>query len=127
MECVIRNIKGHPAIGESNRPTEVSNLMVTDAVQLGSYNFSETSVVGYSSHVLRDVDPDEMDERFFISPSSIFSSLASREFPPYDLFIDGRKVIKPRTLQETTIRGLGETTIPLSKDAADAIAKLQEK
>jgi hypothetical protein len=120
MECIVRNVNRQSTIGPIGVWTDVSAHIVTDPVQLGSYNYSETAVVGFNNHKMRDMDSDPGEAKFFINPGNLFSSLAQRVFPAYPEYVDdGRKVVGTRNLREQTVS--------LSKEAANELRKLQRK
>lgn len=68
-------------LGEVNKPLPVGGLIVDIPDYLGSYNYAETVVKGFSAHKKFDIEPHEKDPKGYINPSNPFSNLDSRKFP----------------------------------------------
>lgn len=83
-ETILRNPnKWFTVVRQINFLAYVGHLVVTDYVNQGSYNYSETVKAGYSAHVMRDVDPHNKYPypNVYINPADRFSSLSTRVFP----------------------------------------------
>ena len=76
---------GGETIGKVNEVVDISNILLTDPAYQGSYNYSETMVVGLADHQLRDVRPHVPGRRFYVNPDHPLSELTARTFPPNDL------------------------------------------
>lgn len=66
-------------IGDTNQQVLVSHRVVTKMKYQGSYNFSETAVIGLDDHKKRDVDPHKKDPEY-IDPPDRFAPLKNRIF-----------------------------------------------
>ena len=66
-------------IGDTNQQVLVNHRVVTKMKYQGSYNFSETAVVGLDDHKKRDVDPHKKDPEY-IDPPDRFAPLKERIF-----------------------------------------------
>lgn len=76
---------GRATIGDVNKIVDVHNQISRDKIKQGSYNYSETSQVGYNAHELRDVKThDKGDPDFYSNPKDMHSDLSNRRFPPDD-------------------------------------------
>lgn len=69
-------------IGDTNQPVIVFNRLETRMEYQGSYNFSETSVMGIDEHRKRDVEPHHKDP-VYIDPPDRFEPLKDRIFFDY--------------------------------------------
>lgn len=84
-EVVIANDKGQKRIGKENETTRIYEKINHDKILQGSYNYSETSQVGYSAHEKHDVKThDKGDSNFYSNPLDMHTDLSTRRFPPDD-------------------------------------------
>ncbi|QYO63408.1 hypothetical protein [Leptolyngbya sp. 7M] len=88
-------MQGREKIGEINRPELVVNRVVTKMKYQGSYNFSETAVVGLDEHKKRDVKPHEKDP-IYIDPPDRFAPLDKRVFSEAVLKAAGAKTTREK-------------------------------
>lgn len=88
---VIYEMQGSEKIGEVNDPIYVGNRLVTTMRHQGSYNFSETSVVGLDSHKTNDVKTHEKDA-VYIDPPDRFAPLKERIFNEFVLHTAGATI-----------------------------------
>jgi hypothetical protein len=65
----------------------IKGKVVANSEYRGSYNYSETAIVGFSAHKLRDIVPHEVVPDSYVNPP-LHSSMSSRRFPLKDQ--DGR-------------------------------------
>jgi hypothetical protein len=75
---------GRISIGAVNKSHPVSNLVNTNVWHQGSYNYSETTVVGLLNHERRDVDTHKKHasiSNVYVNPPNRFLTLAQRAFP----------------------------------------------
>jgi hypothetical protein len=72
------------AIGEVNKAIEVAAAIERDPILQGSYNYSETAIVGLREHEKRDVEPHVHAHHFYVNPPDPFSPLIIRRFPDVD-------------------------------------------
>lgn len=61
----------------------IQGRVVASSEYRGSYNYSETAVVGFSAHKLRDIVPHEVVPDSYVNPP-LHSSMSSRRFPLKD-------------------------------------------
>jgi hypothetical protein len=82
-ETILRNLRNRfTVVKKVNFLADVSYMVITDYLNQGSYNYSETIKAGYSEHKMRDVKPHEKYPKHYVNPSeSRFSSIAQRTFP----------------------------------------------
>ena len=72
------------SIGQVNQPIDVTRAIITDPILQGSYNYSETAIMGLEEHERRDVKPHVHSSFFYVNPPDAFSALATRRFPEFD-------------------------------------------
>jgi hypothetical protein len=82
-------------IGDTNQQVLVKQRVVTQMKYQGSYNFSETAVVGLDDHKKRDVEPHKKD-RNYIDPPDRFAPLKDRIFNEFVILAAGGTVPKKR-------------------------------
>lgn len=75
-------MQGTTTIGAKNKGVLVIDRVVTNMGEQGSYNFSETSVVGLDDHKKNDVTPHKKDGQY-IDPPDRFEPLKDRFFFDY--------------------------------------------
>lgn len=76
---------GKKNIGKENEFEDIQKRIVRDKIKQGSYNYSETSQVGYTDHEKRDVlTHDKGDSDFYSNPINMHADLSNRRFPPDD-------------------------------------------
>lgn len=75
--------RGTAGIGKTDQWVNIRTKVVLDSVYAGSYNYSETIVMGSSNHEHRDVKPHKESPNFYVNPS-MFSQINSRRFPEKD-------------------------------------------
>ena len=80
--------QGRSKIGETNQPQLVVDRVVTWMKYQGSYNFSETAVVGLDEHKKRDVHPHETDP-VYVDPPDRFTPLRYRTFTEFVIHMAG--------------------------------------
>jgi len=86
MEVVLHNRKFKSTIGKVGQEVMVSPVLVSDEIHRGSYNYSETVVMGGSHHHYRDVKPHSESKGYYVNPP-LYSQIEARRFPgivPYD-------------------------------------------
>lgn len=83
-------------IGETNQQVSVENRVETRMKYQGSYNFSETTVVGLNVHKKRDVEPHHHDP-VYIDPPDRFAPLNERIFNEFEIVAAGGTVPKKRS------------------------------
>ena len=97
-------MQGRTKIGGTNKQVLVLDRVETKMKYQGSYNFSETSVVGLDEHKKNDVKPHENDEQY-IDPPDRFEPLNKRIFNEFVLTAAGAKTKKrPPSTYEDDIR-----------------------
>lgn len=75
---------GRFAIGQVGIPELVSDSLISDVWLQGSYNYSETVVVGGAAHDHRDVKTHTRfhnDKRIYVNPVNRWTPLSARVFP----------------------------------------------
>lgn len=78
-EVIINNRHGKSQIGDFRQWVNVRNEIVKNEAFLGTYNYSETSVVGYSAHEFRDITPHKKTGRYR-NPNYLFATRSQRLF-----------------------------------------------
>jgi hypothetical protein len=61
-----------------------NNMVVTDEVYQGSYNYADAMVVGFAAHEIRDVKTHVPAWDFYVNPGLRYWPLAQRVFPAKD-------------------------------------------
>lgn len=85
---VLNEMQGAARIGETNVEVLVRGRVVTYMEHQGSYNFSETSVVGLDEHRKNDIDPHHKDANY-IDPPDRFAPLKDRIFNEFVIVAAG--------------------------------------
>jgi hypothetical protein len=81
-ETILRNIHNRfTPVKAENFMADVSYMVITDYMNQGSYNYSETIKAGNSAHEKRDVEPHKKAPDKYINPPGRFTSLSTRIFP----------------------------------------------
>jgi hypothetical protein len=75
--------RGKTTIGKPGKWVSIRTKVVLDPVYQASYNYSETVVMGFSAHELRDVKSHSEADGFYLSIRSE-TPLSMRRFPPTD-------------------------------------------
>lgn len=83
-EVIVRNT-GRDVVGAVKQKVDIRAIIVTDSVNQGSYNYSETTQVGLAAHETRDVKPHVGGWDFYVNPADPYSALNTRTFPANDL------------------------------------------
>jgi hypothetical protein len=91
---VMDEMQGTTKIGATNKPVLVLDRVETEMRYQGSYNFSETSVVGLDEHKKNDVNPHKKDGQY-IDPPDRFEPLNKRIFNEFVIHAAGGKTKKP--------------------------------
>lgn len=89
-ETIIRN-RSRFTIGVPNELVQVTDRVVRDYHDQGSYNYSETVEVGLPTHEKHDVAPHRKYPKYYLNPPNRFLPLNARRFPPRKLR-DGRQI-----------------------------------
>jgi hypothetical protein len=71
------------SIGEENVWVNIQNRVVITEEYIGTYNYSETIVMGLPAHELRDVQTHQTTKGFYLDPNSS-TTLEGRVFPEAD-------------------------------------------
>jgi hypothetical protein len=71
------------SIGEENVWVNIRSRVVVTEEYIGTYNYSETIVMGFPAHDLRDVQPHQTTAGFYLDPG-LYTTLEEREFPATD-------------------------------------------
>jgi hypothetical protein len=61
----------------------IKGKVIANSEYRGSYNYSESAIVGFSAHKLRDIVPHEVVSNSYVNPL-LYSSMSSRRFPMED-------------------------------------------
>jgi len=98
---VMDEMQGTTTIGAKNKAVLVIDRVETRMKYQGSYNFSETSVVGLDAHKKNDVKPHMKDGQY-IDPPDRFEPLKRRIFNEFVLKAAGAetKKARPATYQD---------------------------
>lgn len=83
-EIIVKNEKGTDTIAAVNDKKSIRNLINTDEVHQGSYNYSETAQVGLAAHQMRDVKTHVGAWDFYVNPANRYWPLKMRVFPEKD-------------------------------------------
>ena len=75
----VKGAKGKSTIGPIDKWVKIQTKVVLDTIYRGSYNYSETGIVGYFEHKYRDVEPHKEDYWYYKNPS-MYSVLSQRVF-----------------------------------------------
>jgi hypothetical protein len=75
---------GKRQIGEIGKWVNVRTKIVIDEIYKGSYNYSDTTVMGYDAHEYRDMKPHRDHSGFYVDPRPGGAPLGERRFPRYD-------------------------------------------
>jgi len=87
-ETIIRNSYSRTTLGETNKGQLVVSRIVKEMKYQGSYNFSETAVMGLDEHEKRDVHPHHKDP-VYIDPPDRFEPLSKRIFNEFVIVAAG--------------------------------------
>lgn len=87
-ETIISNPYSRSTLGDTNQELLVVNRVITVDKYQGSYNFSETSVVGLKEHEKRDVNPHKKDPIYY-DPPDPFEPLSKRIFNEFMIVAAG--------------------------------------
>src|SRR5262249_47565832 len=71
------------SIGDPNVTVNIQSRVVVTEEDIGTYNFSETMVMGFPAHDLRDIQPHQTTKGFYLDPG-ITTTLEQRVFPEMD-------------------------------------------
>ncbi len=82
-EVIIKN-RGSDTLVPAGVTIHVRNLVETNEVYQGSYNFSETTQLGLAAHERRDVKPHVGAWDFYVNPANRYWTLEQRTFPERD-------------------------------------------
>ncbi|MBL8233939.1 MAG: hypothetical protein JNL98_35920 [Bryobacterales bacterium] len=83
-EVIIRN-PGKMTLGDYDELVHVLDWQVVTTIEhFGSYNYSETAVVGDEAHTLRDVTPHKLDRSGYIFPTPGQTFPATHQGKPID-------------------------------------------
>lgn len=100
-EVIILNPHKTETIGKGMSVTITPKLLETDPHLQGSYNYSETSIMGLPSHEKMDVDTHKRFKgKSYVNPTNPNLSLSSRKFPARDdkaILIKTLRYSGPRT------------------------------
>ncbi|WP_425616331.1 hypothetical protein NA78x_006278 [Anatilimnocola sp. NA78] len=75
---------GKKNIGNEDEYEDIYKRISRDKIKQGSYNYSETSQVGFSDHEKRDVKTHVAETEFYSNPINMHAELSIRRFPPND-------------------------------------------
>jgi len=75
---------GSKNIGKENETTDIYGRINRDKIKQGSYNFSETTQMGFNDHDKRDVKTHVHDNQFYSNPINMHAALNNRKFPTND-------------------------------------------
>ncbi len=75
--------RGNLRIGKEGKWVDIKRRLVLDELYRGSYNYSETIIMGFAYHKFMDVTPHKAAYGFYINPPS-GTSLAARRFRQLD-------------------------------------------
>jgi hypothetical protein len=75
-------------VGKEGQPVSVINEIVAEEPYAGSYNYSETGILGLDAHRFRDVEPHTKTKGFYLNVDT--TPIAERRFPRTDK--EGRSV-----------------------------------
>lgn len=76
--------QGSKRIGGVNETWNIRKIIVTHPAYQGSYNYSETTQMGFAAHQLRDIDTHREGSGFYVNPKDLHSPLRTRRFPEKD-------------------------------------------
>lgn len=75
--------RGESTIGAEGKWKNIQKDVVINAIFRGTYNYSETVVMGFAAHDLRDIQPHKAAADFYLNPVP-GSKLEDRKFPEKD-------------------------------------------
>jgi hypothetical protein len=84
LELCVHNWQHHAGkseIGPEGKWVNIRTKVVINELYRGSYNYSETGIMGYDEHVFRDVEPHVEEYGFYVNPPS---KMSARRFPCHD-------------------------------------------
>jgi hypothetical protein len=83
LELCVHNwtsLGGKSQIGPEGKWVNIKTRVVINEVYKGSYNYSETGLMGFDEHNFRDVEPHSEEAGFYADPRPSTETLANRRF-----------------------------------------------
>ena len=84
LELCVHNWQHHEGkseIGPKGKWVNIRTKVVINEIYRGSYNYSETGIVGFEEHQFRDVKPHLEEYGFYVNPPA---RMSARRFPSHD-------------------------------------------
>lgn len=92
LEVILHNwqsVGGKSQIGPEGKWVTIRTKVVINEIYRGSYNYSDTGIMGFKDHEFRDVKPHRQEFGFYVNPPR---KQSARRFPSDDR--KGRKIVE---------------------------------